>query len=151
MASLLAQAVGGSRRVTARNWQDGELPFEAQGKNSPLQRATMLGALLRRSGAVRGDEGPEFRVVLQDFQVGIADGPFRIGVAGFDATPEHLQRVCLHRKRAVSARGVVEHIGIGGTHGHGNAHVQHRIFGLAEVRQVRCQQDARADIVGKLL
>ena len=151
MASLLAQAVGGSRRVTAEElarWRaalrgSGQKLAATTGDDAGRAATSEWGGSWRRGTGILGR--------LAGFQVGIADGPIRVGVAGFDATPEHLQCVCLHGKGAVGARGVVEHIGIGGTHGHGNAHMQHRVFGLTERREVRSQQDACADIVGKLL
>src|SRR5579863_114906 len=64
----------------------------------------------------------EFRVVVQNFQIRVLPGPIHIRVAGPNCSAESVHGVRLHPQHTESASGIVENIGIGRTHGHGDFH-----------------------------
>src|SRR5277367_1610071 len=60
----------------------------------------------------------KFRIILQDFQVGILLAPVNVGIAGLYRSPEHFHGITLHPQHPVRTSRVIQNICIGGTHGH---------------------------------
>src|SRR6478672_11980910 len=78
-----------------------------------------------------GNEGSEFRLVVENFQVRVFEAPVEVRIAGGHCATKCFESVDFHPQKPVSAGSVVKNVGVGWAHGHGDLNVHERGVGFS--------------------
>src|SRR5271169_4987887 len=117
-------------------------------KRAPPENLSMSNAVENLTVPGGREKLEKLGIIVEGFQIGILARPVEVGVAGGERAPEKIEGLGLFSQYGVSARGVVENVGIIGTKRDGHLQVPGGVIRTVHLGIVGGKQATGANVLG---